>query len=80
MRIDFTALTDEVTAQETVEAGAIQVVNALLDEVQANRDAPAALDALVARGRASTAALAAAIAAVPTGGGGTPTAPPAQQP
>ncbi len=63
--LDLSALTAEVTAQETVEGGASTLITQLLAEVQANINDPVALAALVQRGAAANAALASAIATVP---------------
>jgi len=69
MALDLTVLTDEVARLETVEAGAVTLIHTLLDEVVALKDDPAALEALVARIKASDDLLAGAVAA------GTPAAP-----
>ncbi len=63
--LDLTALTQEVTDQETVEAGAVAAIEGLLAAVEAAKADPAAIQALVDRGRASLTALSAAIATVP---------------
>ena len=69
MALDLTALTEEVARLETVEASATALLHTLLDEVAANKDDPAALQALVDRVKAADDGLAAAVAA------GTPAAP-----
>ena len=63
MALDLTALTEEVTRLETVEASAVTLLHTLMDEVVANKDDPAALQALVDRIKASDDALAAAVVA-----------------
>ena len=69
MALDLTALTEEVARLETVEASATALIRSLLDEVAANKDDPAALQALVDRVKAADDGLAAAVVA------GTPAAP-----
>lgn len=59
--LDLTSLADEVTEQETVTEGATTLMNTLFAEVEANKTDPAALQALVDRGRGATAKLAKAI-------------------
>ncbi len=63
--LDFTALADLTTRNESVEASAATLLVTLFNEVQANINDPAALQALVDRGKLATDALAAAIAASP---------------
>jgi uncharacterized coiled-coil protein SlyX len=63
MALDLTVLTEEVARLETVEASAVALVKALADEVAANVNDPAALQALVDRIKASDDTLAAAVAA-----------------
>lgn len=62
MALDLTVLTEEVARLETVEASAVTLIHTLLDEVAANKDDPAALQALVDRIKASDDVLAAAVA------------------
>lgn len=59
--LNFTELENEVTEEETVVAGASSLLDKLFAEVEAHKGDPAALTALVARGRAATAALSAAV-------------------
>jgi len=66
--LDFTALEAELTANESVDSSAAALITALANEIEANKDAPAKLQAMADRLRASNASLAAAVAA------GTPTA------
>lgn len=63
MKLDFTALEAELTRNDTVDASAKLLLETLFAEVEANKDDPAALQALVDRGRAANDALAAAVAA-----------------
>ncbi len=62
MPLDLAALTDLTTRNESVEASAATLLQTLFDEVQANLNDPAALQALVDRGKLATDALATAIA------------------
>lgn len=61
--IDLTALTAEVTRTETVDASASTLMKTLFDAVEASKNDPVALQALVDRGRAANDALVAAITA-----------------
>lgn len=63
MALDLTTLTEEVARLETVEASAVALIRALTEEVAANKDDPAALQALVDRLKASGDDLSAAVAA-----------------
>jgi peptidoglycan hydrolase CwlO-like protein len=65
MALDLTALTEEVTRLETVEASAVTLLHTLVDEVAALKNDPVELQALVDRIKASGDDLAAAVAAVP---------------
>ena len=71
MKLDFTALEAELTRNDTVDASAKLLMETLFAEVEANKGDPAALQALVDRGRAANDTLAAAVVA------NTPAAPPA---
>lgn len=53
MALDLTALTEEVARLETVEESATALIRALVEEVAANKQDPAALQALVDRIKAS---------------------------
>lgn len=61
--LDLTALTAEVSEQETVEASAATLLKSLFDAVEAAKADPAAIQAIVDRGRAANAALTAAVQA-----------------
>lgn len=63
MKLDFTALEAEVTRAETIDASASALMKTLFDAVEANKNDPAALQALVDRGRAANDALVAAVTA-----------------
>jgi hypothetical protein len=63
MPLDLTALEAEVTRNETVDGSASALLKALFDEVEAHKDDPAAIQAIVDRVRASNDSLAAAVAA-----------------
>lgn len=63
MALDLTALTEEVTRLETVEASAVTLIRRLLEEVVVNKDDPVALQALVDRIKGSADDLAGAVAA-----------------
>lgn len=81
MALDFSQLEAEVARDETVDGSASTLIAKLAAEVEANKNNPAALQALVDRLRASNDALSAAVAAnTPadttggdSGGGGTTT-------
>ena len=60
--LDLTALTQEISDIESVVPSAVATMKTLFDAVEANKDDPAALQALVDRGRTQINALAAAIA------------------
>lgn len=66
MALDLTTLTEEVARLETVEASAVTLIRTLLDEVAANKEDPAALQALVDRIKASDDVLASAVATTPS--------------
>lgn len=70
MPLDLSALEAEVTRDETVDSSASTLLKQLFDEVEAHKNDPAAIQALVDRVRASNDALSAAVAA------NTPAAPP----
>lgn len=61
--LDFTALAQEITDLEAGVPSAVKLMDTLFSEVQANINDPAALQALVDRGRAQITALAAAVVA-----------------
>lgn len=63
MALDLTALTEEVTRLETVEAGAVTLLHSLADEVAALKNDPVALQALVDRIKASDDLLSGAVVA-----------------
>lgn len=63
MPLDFTALEAEVARNETVDGSASALLAALFAEVEAAKDDPAQIQAIVDRVRASNDALAAAVAA-----------------
>ncbi len=63
MALDFAALEAELTRNDAVDASAKALMESLFAEVEANKGNPAALQALVDRGRAANDALAAAVAA-----------------
>jgi hypothetical protein len=71
MPLDFTALEAAVTEDESVDSSAATLLKTLFDEVEANKNNPAAIQAIVDRVRATNAKLAAAVSA------NTPSAPPA---
>ncbi len=62
MPLDLTALEAAIAEDESVDSSATTLINALLDEVEANKNDPARIQALVDRARASSAPLAAAVA------------------
>jgi hypothetical protein len=61
--MDLSGLEAEVTEQETVDASAATLLNSLFSAFEASKTDPAAIQALVDRGRAATVALSAAITA-----------------
>jgi len=61
--LDFTALEAELTRNDAVDASAKALLETLFAEVEANKSNPAALQALVDRGRAANDKLAAAVVA-----------------
>ena len=63
MPLDFTELEAVVAENESVDAGAIALLDILFAEFEANKNAPAAIQAIVDKGRAANARLAAAIVA-----------------
>lgn len=63
MAIDFTALEAELTRNEEVDASAKLLLERLFADFEANKNSPAAIQALVDRGRAANDALAAAVVA-----------------
>lgn len=65
MALNLDNLVAEVARLETVEKSAVELIKQLLDEVQANKEDPAAIQALVDKMKASTDELAAAVANVP---------------
>jgi len=62
MPLDLTALTSTITDIETTEASAIALMDALFADFEKNKNNPAEIQALVDRGRAAQAKLAAAVA------------------
>ena len=68
--LDLTQLEASVTDEETVDGSAATLLKTLFDEVEAHKNDPAAIQALVDRVRASTGKLSEAVAA------NTPAAPP----
>jgi hypothetical protein len=63
MPLDLTALEAEVTRNETVDGSASVLLKTLFDEVEAAKNNPAAVQAIVDRVRASNDSLSAAVAA-----------------
>ena len=63
MPLDFSALEAELNRNDEVDASAKALMESLFAEVEANKNNPAALQALVDRGRAANDALAAAVLA-----------------
>jgi hypothetical protein len=63
MALDLTALEAEITDLEAGVPSAVALMNALFTEFEANKNAPAKIQALVDRGRAQVNALAAAVVA-----------------
>lgn len=61
--IDLTALEAEVSSNESVDQSAITLIESLAAEIESSKGDPVALQALVDRLRASSAALASAISA-----------------
>ena len=61
--LDLTALEAELTRNESVDASAKALLEQLFAEFEAHKNDPAAIQALVDRGRAANDALAAAVAA-----------------
>lgn len=61
--LDLTALEAEVSRNETVDASASLLLKTLFDEVEAAKNNPTAIQAIVDRVRASNDSLTAAIAA-----------------
>jgi hypothetical protein len=60
--LDLTALTAQVDRMESVDASASIALKAFFDAAEASKNDPAAIQALVDRGRAATDGLATAIA------------------
>jgi hypothetical protein len=63
MALDLTALEAEVTRNETVDGSASALLKTLFDAVEAAKNDPVAIQAIVDRVRASNDALAAAVSA-----------------
>lgn len=63
--LNLTELEAELTRNESVDSSAAAAITALLNEIAAGAGNQAAIDATVARWRASTDKLAAAVAATP---------------
>jgi len=63
MAVDLTALEAEVARNETVDGSASALLKTLFDMVEAAKNDPAAIQAIVDRVRASNDALSAAVAA-----------------
>ena len=63
MPLDLTALEAEVTRNDTVDGSASALLKTLFDAVEAAKNDPAAIQAIVDRVRASNDSLAAAVAA-----------------
>lgn len=61
--LDFKALEEELSRNEEVDASAKALLEKLFAEVEASKNDPAALQALVDRGRAANDSLAAAVVA-----------------
>ncbi len=70
MPLDLTALEAEVARNETVDGSASALLKTLFDEVEASKNDPAKIQAIVNRVRASNDTLVAAVSA------NTPSAPP----
>lgn len=66
MGLDLTALTQQVAATATVEASAVTLINAIIAELMANANDPAAVTALANQLKAATDPLATAIAVANT--------------
>lgn len=60
--LDLSALEAEANRNTSVDDSAVTVITALMAEVEANKNAPAQIQAIVDRVRASTDKLAAAVA------------------
>ena len=65
LMLDFTALTDAVTATQGIEASAIQIITTLAGEIAVNANDPATISKLADELNQNAKALAAAISAVP---------------
>lgn len=63
MPLDLSALEAEVSRNESVDGSASTLLTQLFNEVEAHKDDPAAIQAIVDRVRASNDALAAAVSA-----------------
>ncbi len=63
MALDFSALQAEVTRDESVNSSAITLLGSLAAQIEASKNDPAALQALVDSLKANQDALAAAVAA-----------------
>ncbi len=63
MPLDFSALEAELNRNDSVDDSAKVLMERLFTEVEANKNDPAALQALVDRGRAANDSLAAAVVA-----------------
>jgi hypothetical protein len=63
MALDLTALEAEVTRNETVDGSASALLKTLFDAVEAAKNDPVAIQAIVDRVRASNDALSAAVSA-----------------
>ena len=74
MPLDLTALEAELTRNESVDDSAATLMKTLFDEVEANKNNPAAIQAIVDRVRGANDKLAAAVSA------NTPGAPPPPPP
>ena len=74
--IDFSALEGVVSEFETVEPGVEALLKSLFDAVEANKNAPTQLQAIVDRGRARLDALKAAVVANTPAGPVEPPPPP----
>lgn len=61
--LDFTALEAELARNDAVDASAKALMESLFAEVEASKNDPTALQALVDRGRAANDSLAAAVVA-----------------
>ena len=63
MPLDLSALEAEVTRDESVDSSASTLLKTLFDEVEAHKNDPVAIQALVDRVRASNDSLSAAVSA-----------------